>query len=90
MTAQHLKIVIGLVLGFGIGFGCRVSGIPSPAPPVITGALLVVAMTVGWILTDRRLSHRPKVSEVHSGGPTGHPHKPAQTQTPQPQTSRKD
>jgi XapX domain-containing protein len=76
MTTQHLKIVIGLVLGFGIGFGCRVASIPSPAPPVITGALLVVAMTVGWILTDRWLSHRPKVNEIHCGGPTGLPHNP--------------
>ena len=42
-----IKIAIGLLLGFGIGFACRLLGIPSPAPPAIEGALPVVAMTIG-------------------------------------------
>jgi XapX domain-containing protein len=47
--------IVGLLLGLIIGAGCRVLGIPSPAPPKLTGALLVVAMTVGFIAADRVL-----------------------------------
>jgi XapX domain-containing protein len=43
---------IGLLLGLGIGAACRWFDIPVPAPPRITGALLVVAMTLGFIGTD--------------------------------------
>ena len=41
-----MKSAIGLALAFAVGFICRAFGIPSPAPPVILGALLVMAMTV--------------------------------------------
>ncbi len=51
-----MKAAIGLVLAFAIGFGCRAFGIPSPAPPMILGALLVVAMTVGYIAVDRAMT----------------------------------
>lgn len=68
---NYVRLAIGLLLGFGIGLGCRVGGIPSPAPPVLTGALLVLSMTLGWILTDKWASRRPKRSEALCGGPTG-------------------
>jgi XapX domain-containing protein len=42
-----MKSAIGLVLAFAVGFGCRAFGIPSPAPPLVVGALLVMAMTIG-------------------------------------------
>ncbi len=48
-----MRAAIGLVLAFALGFGCRAFGIPSPAPPMILGALLVMAMTVGYIAIDR-------------------------------------
>jgi XapX domain-containing protein len=48
-----MKSVVGLVLAFSLGFACRGFGIPSPAPPSILGALLVMAMTVGYIVVDR-------------------------------------
>ena len=38
---MNWKFVAGLLLGFGIGFGCRAFGVPVPAPPVLVGALLV-------------------------------------------------
>lgn len=44
---------IGLLLGCAIGAACRWFDIPAPAPPSIPGALLVVAMTLGFIVTDR-------------------------------------
>lgn len=39
----------GMVLGLLIGFTCRYFSIPSPAPPKIMGALLVLAMTFGYV-----------------------------------------
>ncbi len=68
---QTLKIAIGLLLGLAIGFGCRLGRIPSPAPPVLTGALLVLSMTIGWTLTDRWFAGRPKLNENLCAGPTG-------------------
>ncbi len=68
-----IKIAIGLVLGLAIGFGCSLGHIPSPAPPVLDGALLVLSMTIGWTLTDRWFAHRPKLNEALCAGPTGTP-----------------
>ncbi|WP_373089062.1 DUF1427 family protein [Sneathiella sp.] len=48
MTESFLGIAMGLL----IGAGCRWFDIPLPAPPKFVGALLVVAMTVGFIGTD--------------------------------------
>jgi XapX domain-containing protein len=44
--------VVGLLLGGVIGAACRWFDIPVPAPPRIAGALLVVAMTLGFMATD--------------------------------------
>jgi XapX domain-containing protein len=46
-----MNAVIGLFLAFAIGAVCRWFDIPVPAPPRIVGALLVVAMTVGFTFT---------------------------------------
>ncbi len=70
---MNAKFLIGLALGFGIGFGCYLLGIPSPAPPVLVGALLVVAMTCGYQLADRFLARRAAATVIDCGGPTGHP-----------------
>jgi len=64
-----MKSAIGLVLAFAVGFVCRAFGIPSPAPPVILGALLVMAMTVAYAGVDRWMA-RPARNAV-SGGPGG-------------------
>jgi XapX domain-containing protein len=47
--------LIGILLGFLIGASCRWFDLPLPAPPRIVGALLVVAMTVGFLGTDMAL-----------------------------------
>lgn len=65
------KFVAGLLLGFGIGFGCRAFGVPVPAPPVLVGALLVVAMTSGYMLADHALVRREARQRSNCGGPTG-------------------
>jgi XapX domain-containing protein len=66
-----MKIILGLLLAFGIGVVCQLTGIPVPAPPVIVGALLVVAMTSGYLLVDYYASHRPNKNQHLCGGPTG-------------------
>ena len=44
--------ISGILLGLGIGAACRWFDIPLPAPPKFIGALLVVAMTLGYVGTD--------------------------------------
>lgn len=43
---------LALALGLSIGLGCRWFDLPLPAPPRIVGALLVVAMTLGFMGMD--------------------------------------
>src|SRR5215210_6780622 len=62
-----VKAVVGLVLAFALGFACRAFGIPSPAPPVVVGALLVMAMTVGYVLVDRHVAAHPARHEADCG-----------------------
>jgi XapX domain-containing protein len=57
-AVERVKVALGLLLGLGIGGLCRFLAIPSPAPPVLPGALLVVAMTLGYIAADRWLARR--------------------------------
>jgi XapX domain-containing protein len=40
----------GLALGFVVGAFCRALDIPSPAPPRITGAFILIAMTLGFLV----------------------------------------
>ena len=70
----NAKVALGLALGFAIGFGCRAAGLPVPAPPALAGALLVVAMTLGYTVVDRLLAHRGLAAQAaNCGGPTGAP-----------------
>lgn len=54
---------IGLVLGIIIGAGCRFFDIPSPAPPRLIGALLLVAMTLGFITAGQLLPAAQTISQ---------------------------
>jgi XapX domain-containing protein len=47
--------LIGLAVGLLIGAGCRYFDIPSPAPPRLIGAFLLMAMTLGFIVAGRFL-----------------------------------
>ena len=51
-----IQVATGIVMALGIGAFCRWFDIPSPAPPRLVGAFLVVAMTVGFLVTDRLLA----------------------------------
>jgi XapX domain-containing protein len=64
------KTLLGVAVAFGLGLVCRVFDIPSPAPPVLTGALLVLAMTLGYAATDR-LMRRPSAQHDKCAGPSG-------------------
>ncbi len=66
-----MKSIIGLAIGFAIGGACRAFGVPLPAPPVLVGAFLVVAMTAGYSLTDRYLVTKDSKTRALCGGPTG-------------------
>jgi XapX domain-containing protein len=50
------KSLAGILLGLLIGAACRWFDIPVPSPPKLLGALLVVAMTVGYMATEKLLS----------------------------------
>ncbi|WP_134681586.1 DUF1427 family protein [Paracoccus ravus] len=68
-----MKTILGLLLAFAIGVGCRFAGIPLPAPPALIGAALVLAMTLGYVLTDRFAASRAATTRLLCGGPTGQP-----------------
>lgn len=58
-------LLMGIVLGLTIGFACRWFDIPLPSPPNIVGALLVVAMTLGFLTADYfMLSEKPTSTEA--------------------------
>jgi XapX domain-containing protein len=68
-----MKVVIGAIVACAIGVGCRFFDLPVPSPPVLPGALLVVAMTLGYSAADRALNRKARVSTTKHlcGGPTG-------------------
>ena len=68
-----MKFVLGLLISFAVGVGCRYFDIPVGSPPVIPGALLVLAMTLGYSSTDKILTRRQKPATTARlcGGPTG-------------------
>ena len=58
------RLLVAYVLAFGVGMFCKYFEIPAPAPPVIPGALLVVAMTFGYVVGDKIL---PKKNAANGG-----------------------
>ncbi len=68
-----MKLLIGVIVSFAVGVGCRYFDIPVPSPPVIPGALLVLAMTIGYSATNTLLNRRGNLATTSHlcGGPTG-------------------
>jgi XapX domain-containing protein len=64
------KTFAGIFLGLLIGSACRWFDIPLPSPPRLLGALLVVAMTVGYMATGKLLSARSIPNAAIADGPT--------------------
>lgn len=70
------KTIVGLLLGMLIGVGCRWFDVPVPSPPRLLGALLVLAITVGYVAADKFLG--PKAEERSAAvGLISHPRSPA-------------
>jgi XapX domain-containing protein len=60
-----VKNLIAILLALLIGAACRWFEIPVPAPPRLFGALLILAVTVGYLLTDVAITRRtPPAAEV--------------------------
>ena len=59
-----IAAIIGLLLGVIIGAGCRLFDIPSPAPPRLIGAFLLLAMTVGFVTADHVLPPGKTLVEI--------------------------
>jgi XapX domain-containing protein len=70
---MKMKFLIGLVISFSVGVGCRFFDIPVPSPPVIPGALLVLAMAVGYSSANTLLNKKSRLATTTHlcGGPTG-------------------
>jgi XapX domain-containing protein len=68
-----MKFALGLLISFCVGVGCRWFDIPVGSPPVLPGALLVLAMTFGYSSTNTYLNRRnqPATTISMCGGPTG-------------------
>jgi XapX domain-containing protein len=58
-----MKVMIAAAVAFIVGFGCRWFDIPAPAPPMLQGALLVVAMTLGYMGANYLKSQHPQPSQ---------------------------
>jgi XapX domain-containing protein len=71
MIAPRFKIALGLALGLILGGVCRWLGLTSPAPTAISGALLVAAMTSGYVIAGRWLVQRACRTTPLCGGPDG-------------------
>ncbi len=67
-----MRFVMGLLVSFAVGVGCRYFDIPVGSPAVIPGALLVVAMTIGYSSTNAVLNRRSSLATTSHlcGGPT--------------------
>jgi hypothetical protein len=46
---MEIKWIAAFVVAVAVGFACGYFEVPAPAPPTIVGALLVVAMSVGYM-----------------------------------------
>ncbi|WP_396274010.1 DUF1427 family protein [Granulicella aggregans] len=68
-----MKLLLGLLISFAVGVGCRFFDIPVGSPPVVPGALLVLAMTLGYSSTNTFLNrrNRPATTSYLCGGPSG-------------------
>jgi len=68
-----MRFLIGIMVSFAVGVGCRYFDIPVGSPAVIPGALLVVAMTLGYSSANAVLNRRNSLAATSHlcGGPTG-------------------
>jgi XapX domain-containing protein len=71
---MSMKLAIGFLVSFLVGAACRYFDIPVGSPPVLPGAMLVVAMTLGYTSVDHVMRGARTATTKHlCGGPTGLP-----------------
>jgi XapX domain-containing protein len=68
---MNARLLYGYLLAFVIGAMCRISGIPVPTPPALIGALIVTAMTLGYLFADKYLGNRNHEHRDNCGGSVG-------------------
>jgi XapX domain-containing protein len=61
-----MRLILGFLLAFAIGIVCRLARIPSPAPNAIVGALLVVSMSTGYVITEKWIDRASKTTACGS------------------------
>jgi XapX domain-containing protein len=59
-----MRILIAFAVAFGIGAASRWTGVPSLAPQAIVGALLVVAMSTGYVSADQLLKRNSSPTAI--------------------------
>lgn len=74
---RQSKFAAGVLVAFGVGLGASLAGIAVPAPPALFGALLVVAMTAGYLGADRFVRRYQAACRDMCAGPDGLPHSDA-------------
>lgn len=52
MRAEWQVNWLGILVALALGAVIRALRLPIPAPPALSGALMVVGLTVGWLLVD--------------------------------------
>jgi XapX domain-containing protein len=60
-----MRILIAFIVAFAIGAASRCTGVPSLAPQAIIGALLIVAMSTGYVSADRLLKRNPATQQLY-------------------------
>ena len=65
------KAIVGIVLAVLIGAACRWFEVPVPAPNRLLGALLVLAITAGYLATDRILDGKNNAGAAEKSTQTG-------------------
>lgn len=80
-----LKTIVGVALAFALGAACRWIDIPVPAPNRLIGAVLVLAVTLGYLAADRALPPLPGSAQTEPAQAD-----PAQTDPAQTEKTRDD
>jgi XapX domain-containing protein len=63
------RSLLGLLLALLIGAGCRVFDVPVPSPHKLMGALLVLAITVGYVAADQLMTRNAPGAAARPGEP---------------------
>lgn len=59
-----IRLIAGYLLAFTIGVACRLLNIPLPAPTAMLGAIIVLAITLGYQSADRLFAEQQKPPEA--------------------------